>query len=130
MLLAAPGVVEGKHTMLTEPDILEALRVCYDPELQINIVDLGRIRSVTVAADTGAPGPFPRTQVTIDLYPRQEEQDPMLAALITNRLLGIREISQATVNFTSEPWTPGRMNSAARSERSRQQGLIQLGDTP
>ncbi|WP_419806142.1 metal-sulfur cluster assembly factor [Terriglobus sp.] len=114
--------------MLTESDILEALRVCYDPELQINIVDLGRVDRIHIEADSEAPGPTPRAHVIIDLFPSHEEQDSMLAALITNRLLGIFAISRAHVTFADEPWTPDRMNSSARAQRSKQQGLIQLGD--
>lgn len=115
--------------MLTEPDILEALQVCYDPELQINIVDLGRIHNIAVVSDTEAPGPIPRVHVGVDLLPRHEEQDAILAALITNRLLGIFEISQVEVTFNAQPWTPDRMTPAARTQRSRQQGLIQLGNS-
>ena len=115
--------------MLTEPDILEALQVCYDPELQINIVDLGRIHAIGIEPDTEAPGVDLRAQVTVELLPRDEQQDAMLSALVTNRLLGMREISRAEVSvLPSPPWTPDRMNASARAQRSKQQGLIQLGD--
>ena len=114
--------------MLSEPDILEALRVCYDPQSRINIVDLGRVASVHVAVDPDAPGVDQRVEVVVDLLPREEEQDAMLAALITNRLLGIYQISRASVNLLTEPaWSPERMSDAARREVSKQRGLIQLG---
>ena len=118
--------------MLTEPDILQALRVCYDPELQINIVDLGRIHAITVQPDSDAAGLEPRTHVRVDLLPRQDEQaDAILAAQVTNRLYGLRAISRAEVQLLEAPaWTPDRMNAAARIERSQQQGLIQLDGKP
>ena len=42
--------------MLTETDILAALRDCYDPALPCNIVDLGLIRSIKITPDLEAPG--------------------------------------------------------------------------
>ena len=42
--------------MLTESDILTALRDCYDPVLPCNIVDLGLIRSIAITPDPEAPG--------------------------------------------------------------------------
>ena len=35
--------------MLTEDEIYEVLRECYDPEIPVNIVDLGLIYGVTIA---------------------------------------------------------------------------------
>ncbi|HEX3967053.1 MAG TPA: iron-sulfur cluster assembly protein, partial [Edaphobacter sp.] len=42
--------------MLTETEILAALRDCYDPVLPCNIVDLGLIRSVAITPDLEAAG--------------------------------------------------------------------------
>jgi metal-sulfur cluster biosynthetic enzyme len=42
--------------MLTESDILTALRDCYDPSVPCNIVDLGLIDSITITPDFEAPG--------------------------------------------------------------------------
>jgi metal-sulfur cluster biosynthetic enzyme len=114
--------------MLTEADILEALRVCYDPELRINIVDLGRVEAIQVARDAEAPGVDPRAQVLVKLLARNEEQDAMLSAIVTNRLLGMREISRVSVEFLNTPaWSANRMTPEAKRELSKQRGLVQLG---
>ena len=42
--------------MLTEADILAALRDCYDPGIALNIVDLGLVQSITITPDPDAPG--------------------------------------------------------------------------
>jgi metal-sulfur cluster biosynthetic enzyme len=34
--------------MITEKEVYEALRECYDPEIPINVVDLGLIYGVTI----------------------------------------------------------------------------------
>ncbi len=113
--------------MLTEADIREALRVCFDPELQINIVDLGRVHTIHIEPDAEAPGSEPRACVTIELLSNDETQDAMLAAQVTNRLLGLREISRAEVTLLEDLiWTPDRMTAQGRALRSQQQGLVQL----
>ena len=117
--------------MLNEQDIVEALRVCYDPEHRINVVDLGRIGGISIERDTEAPGMDTRAQVRVEVLPHNEEQDAMLVALITNRLLGMYEISRAEVSVLASPaWSPDRMTASARREVSKQRGLIQLGDAP
>lgn len=114
--------------MMDEAEILEALRVCYDPEAEINIVDLGRVDAIAVEPDTEAAGVEPRARVQVRLLSRNEEADAMLAAIVTNRLLGMREIASAEVRFSPTPaWTPDRMTPAARREWSRKRGLVQLG---
>jgi len=42
--------------MLTESNVLDALRSCFDPAIPCNIVDLGLVRSLDIAPDPGAPG--------------------------------------------------------------------------
>jgi metal-sulfur cluster biosynthetic enzyme len=48
---------------LTEEDILTALRDVYDPELPVNIVDLGLIYRVDITPDPDAPGMIPKHRV-------------------------------------------------------------------
>ncbi len=40
-----------------ERQVIEALQTCYDPEIPVNIYDLGLIYGVTVAPDGGGPCP-------------------------------------------------------------------------
>ena len=108
--------------MLTEADVVEALRVCFDPELPVNIVDLGLVYRVAISTDPDAPGLESRFRVAIALTmrARSEEREPMLLAQVANRLAGLREISRTEVKLIWEPaWTPERMSDAAR----RQLGL-------
>ena len=46
-----------KNMALTEDDVLQALRDCYDPEIPVNIVDLGLIYRVTLARTRTPNGP-------------------------------------------------------------------------
>jgi metal-sulfur cluster biosynthetic enzyme len=108
--------------MLTESDILLALRDCYDPNLPCNIVDLGLIRSISITPDDEAPGAnIPgvpqKYKVQIKLTPTQtgEAANAQLQAQITNRLAGVETISQSTITLLNEPtWTPLNITPAGR----------------
>ncbi|WP_158943030.1 metal-sulfur cluster assembly factor [Granulicella sp. S190] len=108
--------------MLTEPDILQALRDCYDPVLPCNIVDLGLIRSITISLDPDAPGATipgvpQKYLVEIAIIPTQTEEaaNSQLSAQIVNRLAGLETISRSTVTLLDSPtWTPSNITSAGR----------------
>jgi len=108
--------------MLTESDILSALRDCYDPNLPCNIVDLGLVQSLTVALDPEAPGAgIPgvpqkhRIRVEFSLTNPTDEAEAQLATQIRNRLAGIEEAGETTVVFVREPaWTPQQITPAGR----------------
>jgi metal-sulfur cluster biosynthetic enzyme len=108
--------------MLTESDILLALRDCYDPVLPCNIVDLGLVRSIAITPDPEAPGSnvpgIPqRHKIQIDLTPAQTDEaaNAQLTAQIANRLAGLETISQTTITLLVEPaWTPLNITPTGR----------------
>lgn len=118
---------------LTCDNVTEALRVCFDPELPVNIVDLGLVYSVKVHVDPDAPGIEPRyaVRVTMTMRASNDEREAMLLAQVQNRLMGMQEVCRATVELTWEPpWTADRMSPAARRElgldRPAKQGLVTI----
>jgi metal-sulfur cluster biosynthetic enzyme len=108
--------------MLTDSDILTALRDCYDPVLPCNIVDLGLIRSIAITPDLEAPGAnipgIPQKHIIkIEITPTQTDEaaNAQLEAQIINRLAGLEAISRTTVTLLQEPaWTPQRITPAGR----------------
>ena len=108
--------------MLTESDILLALRDCYDPVLPCYIVDLGLIRSITVTPDLEAPGTHipgvpQKNRIEIQLTPTQidEAAEAHLRAQIANRLAGLETVSRTTITLLDEPaWTPLSITPAGR----------------
>jgi metal-sulfur cluster biosynthetic enzyme len=108
--------------MLTESDILFALRDCYDPILPCNIVDLGLIHSIAITPDHETPGAqIPgvpqKHRIEIELTPTQTDEaaNSQLSAQITNRLAGIEAISQTTLTLLDKPaWTPSSITPAGR----------------
>ena len=127
---------------MTEHDIREALRVCFDPELRVNIVDAGLLYEVAVTPDpdapgSGIPGVPPRFRVETKLLNRSldEDRNALLLEQVRGRLAGMENVSRANVVLLDEPaWSAERMNENARIQlglsRGRQQGLvnIRLGD--
>jgi metal-sulfur cluster biosynthetic enzyme len=108
--------------MLTESDILQALRDCYDPVLPCNIVDLGLIHSITITPDAEAPGAtipgVPQKHIIeIAVTPTQNEEaaNAQLSAQITNRLAGLEAISRTTITLLDTPiWSPLNITPAGR----------------
>jgi len=108
--------------MLTEPDILLALRDCYDPTLPCNIVDLGLIRHITVTPDleapgTNIPGVPQKHRIAISITPTNptDEAAAHLEAQIINRLAGLETVSHTTVTLLTSPaWSPASITPAGR----------------
>ena len=108
---------------LTEADLLAALRDCYDPEIPLNIVDLGLVRSVSIAPDPEAPGAgIPgvparhRVRVELTLTTIVSAEDTPLIAQIQNRLAAFETVSRTEVALLREPaWNPGRISPAGRA---------------
>lgn len=102
---------------LTEVDILAALRDVYDPELPVNIVDLGLVYRIDLAPDPDAPGMLSRQKVEIDVTMTSQgcPMHEMIIEKVRNRLAGLQQLSQSTVNLIwNPPWTPHRISPAAR----------------
>jgi metal-sulfur cluster biosynthetic enzyme len=104
---------------LSEEDVFAALRDCYDPELPVNIVDLGLIYKVMLTPDPNSKRAFPRQRVEVEMT-MTSPGCPSHAAIteqVRNRLSGIPEISAAIVNLVWEPaWTPHRISQKAREQ--------------
>ncbi len=95
--------------MLNEDDIYEVLRECYDPELPVNVVDLGLIYGVSISGGT--------ISVSMTLTAPGCSMGAAIATEIEDKLLGIPDCEHANVEITWEPpWTPHRMSDAARKQ--------------
>jgi metal-sulfur cluster biosynthetic enzyme len=105
--------------MLTESDILTALRDCYDPEVKLNLVDLGLIYKVETMPDPGSTPAWPRqhVRITMTLTTPQCPASGLIFEQVNNRLAGIPDISKVDVNLVWQPkWTPHRISEAGRRQ--------------
>lgn len=118
---------------LTHDVVENALRVCFDPELPVNIVDLGLVYGIDVRIDPDAPGMEPRYAVRITMTMRapNDEREAILVAQVQNRLMGLPEVYRANIELTWNPaWTADRMSAAARHQlglnRPAEQQLVTI----
>jgi|SRR5579863_3224722 len=112
---------------VTEQDVLSALKSCYDPEIPVNIVDLGLIYSVKFAAASGDAGTndnandadAAKQDVTIDLTLTSQgcPEHVNISAQVKSRLEQLSGIRNANVNVVWTPaWTPERLSPDARKQ--------------
>lgn len=104
---------------LTEEDILAAMRDVNDPELPVNVVDLGLVYRVDLQPDPDAPGMLPKQRVAIDMSMTTQAcpAHAMILEQVRNRLAGVQGLSGCEVNLVWEPaWTPDRISPAAQKK--------------
>jgi metal-sulfur cluster biosynthetic enzyme/nitrite reductase/ring-hydroxylating ferredoxin subunit len=101
---------------LCEDRVREMLKEVKDPELFVNIVDLGLIYGVTITPAADIPG---KQHVAVDMTMTSPAcpAGPQLIA-DTKRAVGASpEVSAVEVRIVMDPpWTPDRMTEAARDQ--------------
>ena len=93
---------------LTEADIFTALRDCFDPEVKLNLVDLGLIYSVAIETDPNSTKAFPRQRVKVvmTLTTQQCPASGLIFEQVHNRLASIPQVGNVKVDLVWEPNGP------------------------
>jgi probable FeS assembly SUF system protein SufT len=95
-----------------EKQVWDAMKTCYDPEIPVNIVDLGLIYDCKVSPMGEGSN---KVDVKMTLTAPGCGMGPMLAQDVQNKLLSIESIDEANVELVWEPqWNQGMMSEAAR----------------
>ena len=106
-----PGQPRAKHVL--EKEVWAQLKSCYDPEIPVNIVDLGLIYDCKLEP-VGADNRY-KADVKMTLTAPGCGMGPTLAQDVQNKLLSIEEIDEANVELVWEPqWNQGLMTDAAK----------------
>jgi metal-sulfur cluster biosynthetic enzyme len=100
-----PGASNGP----SKEGVLEALKSVYDPELGINIVDLGLVYEVDVDAQGGVDIQYTLTTMGCPIGPLIEDQ--MRAFVIA--VPGVEEVRPEMV--LRPPWSPEMMSEEAKA---------------
>jgi metal-sulfur cluster biosynthetic enzyme len=112
----APEAASLASLPLSEEVVREMLKEVKDPELFVNVVDLGLIYGVTLSDSADAPG---KSHVAIDMT-MTSPACPAGPQLIgdTKRVVGGRsDVAAVEVRIVMDPpWTPDRMTEAARDQ--------------
>jgi len=99
---------------VSEESVLASLRQVYDPELLVNIVDLGLVYEVQVTERDGKSDIHVKMTMTSPACPA----GPELIRDAREALIGLGEaVGNVEVEMVmSPPWTPDRMTEEARDE--------------
>ena len=108
-----PATASGPLTQEElEKKVWEALKTCYDPEIPVNIVDLGLIYDCHLTP-IGAEN-F-KAEVKMTLTAPGCGMGPVLAQDVQNKLVSIEPIDEANVEVVWDPpWNQGMMTEAAK----------------
>src|SRR5207249_7978315 len=112
-----PAAAGGTPAPLTpeqlEKEIWQALRTCYDPEIPVNVVDLGLIYDCKVSP--AAAGGGNQADIKMTLTAPGCGMGPVLAQDVQNKLLSIEGIDEANVELVWDPpWNQGMMTEEAK----------------
>lgn len=99
---------ETGATRIEEADVLEAMRDVIDPELGINIVDLGLVYGVNFADDGGIVLDMTLTSAACPLTDMLEQQTQMVLSTMASRV----EINWVWM----PPWGPDRITAEGREQ--------------
>src|SRR5260370_949724 len=95
-----------------EKEVWNQLRTCYDPEIPVNIVDLGLIYDCHIAP-LGSNSH--KVDVKMTLTAPGCGMGPMLAQDVQNKLLSLEAVDDVAVELVWDPpWNQGMMTEAAK----------------
>jgi metal-sulfur cluster biosynthetic enzyme len=108
-LAPAPTMQVAPDSTVKPEDVIEVLRQCFDPEIPVNIIDLGLVYDIAIKPE--------RVDIKMTLTALGCPMAADVIADVRDHLLTIPGINQADVDIVYEPmWTPERMSEEARWE--------------
>jgi len=95
--------------MVTKEQVYEVLQTCYDPEIPVNIVDLGLVYDVEVNED--------KVAVKMTLTAPGCGMGGIIASQARERILDLPDVKEASVDLVWDPpWDPSMMSAEARQK--------------
>ncbi|MEM2109965.1 MAG: iron-sulfur cluster assembly protein [Candidatus Odinarchaeota archaeon] len=94
--------------MVSKEEVIEVLKTCYDPEIPVNIVDLGLIYDVQVKDNRDV---YVKMTLTAPGCPMHS----IIANDVRNKLSNMKNIGKVSVQVVWDPpWSPDMMSPTAR----------------
>jgi metal-sulfur cluster biosynthetic enzyme len=112
--LAESSVENPQTPLVSEQLVWDTLRTCYDPEIPLNVVDLGLIYDVGIQGST--------VDIKMTLTAPGCHMGGQIAADIQSKLLAIEEVEEANVELV---WDPPWHQSMISAEGRKKLGLDQ-----
>jgi metal-sulfur cluster biosynthetic enzyme len=104
---------------ITQEDVMSALKSCYDPEIPVNIVDLGLIYKVDFASAPADNTADPKQDVTVEMTLTAQgcPEHVNISAQVKSRVEQLPGVNNCSVNVVwTPPWTPERLSPEARKQ--------------
>jgi metal-sulfur cluster biosynthetic enzyme len=102
---------------VTQDEVFSALKECYDPEIPVNIVDLGLIYEIRVAPPAPAENQPQDVQIVMTMTSPGCPAHASIGEQVKGRvgqIPGVRDVNVEVV--WTPPWTPERLSAAARKQ--------------
>src|ERR1700730_16716013 len=99
---------------INEEEVLSALKQCYDPEIPVNIVDLGLIYGIRFE-----PSAEDKQDVVVDMTLTGQgcPEHVNISQQVKARVEQLPGVAHVTVNVIwTPPWTPERLSSDAKKQ--------------
>ncbi|MAL63399.1 MAG: SUF system Fe-S cluster assembly protein [Alphaproteobacteria bacterium] len=104
------GDISASTKGALKEDVIAAIRECYDPEIPVNIYDLGLIYEVNVSASS-------KVELVMTLTSPHCPVAEILPAQVKSRVELVEGVDEVDLELTWEPpWTPEQMSEAAKLE--------------
>lgn len=99
--------------MVTMEDVMKALKECYDPEIPVNVWDLGLIYDVAVDDD--------KVHVKMTLTAPGCPMHSFISREVKEKLQTVSGVKEATVEVVWDPpWSPDKMSPEAKAQLGMQ----------
>jgi len=96
---------------INRAEVMDALRECYDPEIPVNIVDLGLVYNVDIKDEAG------QVDVTMTLTAMGCPMAGDVISEVEMRVMEVENVKSCKVEMTFDPpWSPERMTEDAKWE--------------
>ncbi|MHA1409176.1 MAG: metal-sulfur cluster assembly factor [Candidatus Odinarchaeia archaeon] len=96
--------------MVTKEEVMNVLKKCYDPEIPINIVDLGLIYDVQIKDDKNI---YVKMTLTAPGCPMHS----IIANDVKEKLKAIPDVGEVEVEVVWDPpWSPDKISPEARKQ--------------
>jgi probable FeS assembly SUF system protein SufT len=110
---AADGASGQSDGPLSEVQVWDVLKTCYDPEIPVNIVDLGLVYSLQV--EQGAAGAKVAVQMT--LTAPGCGMGPVIAREAQQKILQLGGVADADVQVVWDPpWSPDKISEEGKKK--------------
>lgn len=95
--------------MVTEKDVLEALKGCHDPEIPVSVVDLGLVYGIDISNG--------EVHVKMTLTDPGCPMHSEISEDARSRIEALEGVEKAEIEIVWEPlWTPERMSPEAKKK--------------